>query len=76
MKGAPRYVPGAGFSFETKTGNFQLAAGSPGIGKGQMIPNFCDIFGDAPDMGAQQSGTLPMVYGVKAQFIPPTPTPR
>jgi hypothetical protein len=24
-----------------------------------------------PDMGAQQSGTPPMVYGVKANFVPP-----
>lgn len=76
VKGTPLYVPSAGFSFETKTGNFQLAPGSPGIGKGQVIPNFCDSFGNAPDMGAQQSGTPSMVYGVKAQFIPPTPTAR
>jgi hypothetical protein len=69
VKGTPKYVANAGFSFETKTGNFQLTADSPGRGKGEPIPNFCE--GAAPDMGAQQSGTPPMVYGVKAEFIPP-----
>jgi hypothetical protein len=72
IKGTPRYVPGAGFSFETKTGNFQLAAESPGRGKGVVIPNFCDVFSSgAPDMGAHEAGTPPMVFGVKAGFIPP-----
>jgi hypothetical protein len=35
-----------------------------------VIPNFCDLSG-APDMGAQEAGTPPMVFGVKAEFIPP-----
>ena len=71
IKGTPRYAPGAGFSFETKTGNFQLAPGSPGLDKGEVIPNFCDFSNGAPDMGAHEAGTPPMIFGVKAEFIPP-----
>lgn len=71
LKGAPHYVEGVGFSFETKTGNFHLAPDSPGIKKGEIIPNFCDMFNGPPDMGAQQSGSAPMLVGVKAEFIPP-----
>src|SRR5205807_5732098 len=52
IKGAPVYVQGAGFSFETKTGNFQLKPDSPGARKGEVIPNFCDTSNGAPDMGA------------------------
>jgi hypothetical protein len=60
-------VRNAGFDFETKTGDFRLAPGSPGAGKGVSIPNFCDSFpGSAPDMGAHQAGTAGVVYGVRA----------
>ncbi len=76
IKGKPQYVPGAGFSFETKTGNFQLADDSPGRGKAEVIPNFCEGINGAPDMGAQESGTPPMAFGVKAQFIPPAASAR
>ncbi len=77
IKGAPRYVPGAGFSFERKTGNFQLAPDSPGRRQATVIPNFCEgSSGVAPDMGAHESGTPPMVFGVKAEFIPPTASAR
>ena len=73
VKGTPRYAAGAGFSSETRTGNFQLAPDSPGLDKGEVIPNFCDVFnGAAPDVGAQEAGAPPMVFGVKAKFIPPT----
>jgi hypothetical protein len=71
VNGAPHYLQGAGFSFETKTGNFQLAPDSPGARKGEVIPNFCDAFNCTPDMGAHQSGGAPMVFGVKAEFVPP-----
>jgi hypothetical protein len=72
IKGTPRYVPNAGFALESRTGNFQQAQGSPGIDKGEKIPNFCDAFsGAAPDMGAQEAGSAPMIFGVKARFIPP-----
>jgi len=74
VKGVPSYVPGAGFDFETKTGDFRLAADSPGLDKGAVIPNFCDVFtGAAPDMGAHEAGAGPMKYGVKAIFVPPPP---
>ena len=71
VSGTPHYVEGAGFSFETKTGNFQLVPESPGIKKGEAIPNFCESSNGAPDMGAQQTGSAPMVFGVKAEFVPP-----
>jgi hypothetical protein len=75
IKGAPRYVAGAGFSFETKAGNFQLAPDSPGYHKAVVIPNFCEPSnGVAPDMGAHEAGAQPMVYGVRAEFIPPGPS--
>ncbi|HEY3323047.1 MAG TPA: right-handed parallel beta-helix repeat-containing protein [Planctomycetota bacterium] len=66
INGTPHYVPGAGFSFETKSGNFQLAPDSPGLHKGEVIPNFCG----AADIGAHEAGTAPMVFGVKAEFLP------
>jgi len=72
IKGTPKYVKEAGFNFETKTGNFQLAPNSPGYGKAFVIPNFCEsINGKRPDVGAHQSGTPAMVVGVKANFVPP-----
>ena len=76
ISGKPMYAPGAGFNFETKTGSFQLAPESPGCDKGVVIPNFCDVFtGNGPDMGAHEAGTAPMVFGVKAQFLPPGTKP-
>lgn len=78
VKGTPKYVPDAGFSFDTKTGNFQLAPDSPGFDQGVEIPNFCDVYtGEGPDIGAHEAGTPPMVFGVKANFVPPAaPTQR
>jgi len=71
IKGTPKYVKGAGFDFDTKTGNFQLAPGSPGYRQGVVIHNFCEpINGKQPDMGAHQSGAPAMVVGVKANFVP------
>ena len=72
IKGTPHYVPGAGFSFDIKTGNFELNADSPGLDKGEVIPNFCDVYkGAGPDMGAQEAAAPPIVFGIKANFIPP-----
>jgi len=42
---------------------YQLAPGSAGYGKGVPIPNFNDGVA-APDMGAHQSGTTAMKFGV------------
>jgi hypothetical protein len=72
VKGIPHYVADAGFSFDTMTGNFQQAADSAGVDKGEVIQNFCDVFtGAAPDIGAQERGSSPMKFGVKAEFVPP-----
>jgi hypothetical protein len=71
-KGVPQYVQGAGFDRESGTGLFQLAPGSKGVDAGVVIPNFCEaINGNQPDMGAHESGTERMQYGVRAQFTPP-----
>ena len=72
LSGKPTYALDAGFNFERKLGDFQLAPASPGYDKGVVIPNFCDVFtGNAPDMGAHEAGTAPMTFGVKARFVPP-----
>jgi hypothetical protein len=76
IRGTPRYIVGAGFSFERKTGDFRLADDSPGRGKGVAIPNFCERGDGAPDMGAHATGTPPMVFGIGAEFIPPATVPR
>jgi hypothetical protein len=73
IKGAPHYVKGAGFSFDTKTGDFHLSDDSPGFDEGEVIPNFCDVFdGAAPDIGAHEAATPPMTFGINARFIPPS----
>jgi hypothetical protein len=42
------------------------------VRKGEAIPSFCGLFdGFALDIGAQAAGTAPMVFGVKARFVPP-----
>jgi hypothetical protein len=67
VHGVPRYVPGAGFDAEKRTGNFQLADGSPGLDQGVVIANFADEFkGKSPDIGAHEAGTPPMVFGTNA----------
>ena len=71
IMGLPEYVSNVGFSFESKTGNFHLKPGSPGFDRGEIIPNFADNYkGRAPDMGAHESGTKKLVYGINANFIP------
>jgi len=70
-KGRPTFIANAGFTFDTKTGIFQLAPDSPGAKQGIVIPNFCDAT-PHPDMGAHAAGAKPLLYGVKATFIPTT----
>ncbi|MCX7047559.1 MAG: right-handed parallel beta-helix repeat-containing protein [Candidatus Sumerlaeota bacterium] len=68
--GVPIYAPGAGFDLKTMTGNFTLAPNSPGHNSGAPLPNFTEAYtGPAPDIGAHQSGTPPMQFGVKA-YLP------
>lgn len=65
VRGEPVYVPGAGFDEATKTGKFQLAPESPGVGAGEVIPNFSDGFaGKAPDLGAHFRGELVLRFGI------------
>lgn len=72
IKGTPKYVPNAGFHFETKTGIFQLAPGSKGIDTAEIIPNFCEtINNNPPDIGAHESNSPKMQFGIKARFTPP-----
>jgi hypothetical protein len=48
-----------------RPGDFSLKPGSPGYGAAAPIPNFNDRFA-RPDVGAQQSGTPPMAFGIEA----------
>jgi hypothetical protein len=67
VRGEPAYEPGSGYDPATKTGKFQLAAGSPGVAAGEAIPNFSDGFaGKAPDIGAHFRGAPPMRFGIAA----------
>ena len=76
LEAIPRYVPGAGFDPETRTGMFQLAPESKGVDAAVVIPNFCEtINGNHPDMGAHERGTGRMQFGLRAQFTP-LGTPR
>jgi hypothetical protein len=72
LSGVPRYIQGAGFDPESRTGTFQLGPGSKGVDAAKVIPNFCEaINGNPPDLGAHESGTARMQFGVRAQFTPP-----
>jgi hypothetical protein len=72
LKGIPHYIPGAGFDTGSRTGVFQLAPGSIGIDAGVVIPNFCEMVkGNHPDLGAHESGTGKLQFGVRALFTPP-----
>ena len=72
LKGIPQYVSKAGFDTETRMGMFQIAPGSMGIDAGVVIPNFCEMVnGDHPDIGAHESRTGKIQFGVRAEFIPP-----
>ena len=70
IKGVPTYADGVGFDPKTMTGRFALAPGSPGHDAGAVVPNFTDGHtGAAPDVGAHESGTPPMQFGVRA-YLP------
>jgi len=71
LKGIPQFMTGAGFDTESRMGMFQLKPGSIGIDAGVVIPNFCEMVnGDQPDLGAHESRTGNMHFGVRAEFIP------
>ena len=62
MQGTPVYAAGNGAT-SGAGGMYQLASTSPGFGKGAKIANFNDGVA-APDVGAHQSGTSAMKFGV------------
>ncbi|MCD6497687.1 MAG: right-handed parallel beta-helix repeat-containing protein [Deltaproteobacteria bacterium] len=67
IEAIPTYVAGAGFDAATSTGKFQLQEGSAGQDGATALPNFDGYYlGPAPDMGAQETGSAPMVFGTQA----------
>jgi hypothetical protein len=55
------------FSETTHSADFSLKTDSPGIDSGKVLPGFTDGFtGTSPDIGAQESGTPAMEFGVEA----------
>ncbi len=66
IAGTPIYKRGHGPASEAG-GQYELDPRSPGFGAGERLPNFNDSSpGAAPDIGAHQSGTPPMRFGVSA----------
>jgi hypothetical protein len=62
----PHGIPGVPL-FTGGAAAFTLAANSPGVDKGERIPNFTDGFhGAGPDIGAQEQGHPTMQFGVAA----------
>jgi hypothetical protein len=67
VRGAPSHVVGWGMDELTRTGTFALADGSAGLDGAVELPGFTGTWtGAAPDMGAHEAGTPPVVYGVNA----------
>jgi hypothetical protein len=60
--GTPIYASGHGWQNEAG-GYYQLDSTSPGYAKAQRLPNFNDAY-SAPDVGAHQSGSPAMKFGV------------
>jgi hypothetical protein len=68
VRGEPIYEAGSGFDPATKTGKFQLAADSPGVAAGEILPNFSDGYsGKAPDIGAHPRGAPPLRFGIQGK---------
>ena len=69
------------FNQATGLGEFYLTEASGGYHSAIYLPNFNDQ-SSHPDMGAHQSGTSPMEFGIKAYLTPapppttPSPTPN
>ncbi|MBW8906060.1 MAG: right-handed parallel beta-helix repeat-containing protein, partial [Betaproteobacteria bacterium] len=57
---APAFAAGSGVGM---SGMYQLAPGAAGYGGAVRLPNFNDMYA-APDIGAHQSGTSAMKFGV------------
>jgi hypothetical protein len=69
VSGAPTYVSTSGFNASNRSGDFRPATESKGVDEGQFIPNFSGTYsGTAPDMGAQEAGSSPVVYGINSKM--------
>lgn len=77
VSGTPTYEASAPtFDFNTKTGNFKQSTVSLGFDAGVVIPNFnVNYLGNAPDIGAHESGRPPMVFGVNSIYVPDVSLP-
>ena len=62
LVGTPIYASGNGWP-SWAGGMYQLDATSPGYGTAARLANFNDAYA-APDIGAHQSGTAAMCFGV------------
>lgn len=63
----PVHEDGWGMDPRTHAGSFALAPGSPGVDAGTPLPGFDDDWtGAAPDAGAHETGSSPVVYGAAA----------
>jgi len=66
VRGLPVYAKGHGPQAGSK-GTYQLKPGGPGHDAGKRIPNVNDGFlGKGPDIGAHETGSKPMQFGVDA----------
>jgi len=75
VAGTPIYAASNGWVSEAG-GQYQLATTSPGYNVGVVIPNFNDGYlGTAPDMGAAETGSAYMQFGVNAYLTQPDPPP-
>lgn len=67
IQASPRYNPAPQFDAASQTGVFTLDEGSAGHDAAIRIPNFNDAFhGEGPDMGAHETRSPPMQFGVGA----------
>ena len=63
INSAPTYAS-TGYNRADSTGDFQVLQGTPGHDSAENLPNFDDYYlGDGPDMGIQETGTEPMIFG-------------
>ncbi|SDQ67979.1 right-handed parallel beta-helix repeat-containing protein [Quadrisphaera sp. DSM 44207] len=74
VRAEPVHVAGWGMDPVTRAGLFSLAAGSSGVDRGVPLPGFNDGWsGSAPDAGAQEVGSRPVVYGARGFTTPSAP---
>jgi Big-like domain-containing protein len=75
INATPTYAAGNGWQSES-SGQYQLAAGTPGSQQAARIANFNDVFsGAAPDVGAYEPALGTMKFGLAAAGATPPPPP-